>query len=137
MSIPEDRFYSDFHLWVSMDGLRATIGLTEYALEELGEIDFIQLPEPGESVAKDRPFGLVETSKAVTDLVSPLSGTVAESNQAVQESPPLLMEDPYLSGWLIVVNASDQREIAQMLKAAAYAQVVEGGTDQPRSRDAT
>jgi glycine cleavage system H protein len=129
VNIPEDRLYSDFHLWVSLDGHRATIGLTEYALEELGEIDFIQLPEPGESVAKDRPFGLVETSKAVTDLVAPLSGTVAESNQAVQESPPLLMEDPYLRGWLIVATVSDPREIAQLLKAPAYAQAVERGSD--------
>lgn len=129
MNIPEDRLYSDFHLWVSLDGHRATIGLTEYALEELGEIDYIQLPEPGESVAKDQAFGLVETSKAVTDLVAPLSGTVAESNQAVQESPPLLMEDPYRSGWLIVATVSDPREIAQLLKAQAYAQAVERGSD--------
>jgi len=129
VNIPEDRLYSDFHLWVSLDGHRATIGLTEYALEELGEIDYIQLPEPGESVAKDQAFGLVETSKAVTDLVAPLSGTVAESNQAVQESPPLLMEDPYRSGWLIVATVSDPREIAQLLKAQAYAQAVERGSD--------
>ena len=130
MRIPGDRLYSDFHLWVSVHERQATIGLTEYALEELGDIDYIRLPEPGETIVKDQPFGLVETSKAVTDLMAPVSGTVTESNQAVQELPSVLAGDPYGSGWLMVVVASELLEMEELLGPVHYARLVEAGTDQ-------
>jgi glycine cleavage system H protein len=125
MEFPSDRLYSEFHLWVKMEKDQAVIGITDYAKEELGDVDYIELPEPDEVLSKDKAFGIIETSKAVTDLIAPISGTVLERNDLLTESPENLTDDPYGDGWLIVVEPSDPEEIEELIKPAAYQKLVE------------
>jgi glycine cleavage system H protein len=119
-----DRVYSPFHLWVRLDSDPAVIGITEYAGKELGEIDYVELPEPDDRLVQDEPFGTIETSKAVTDLIAPLDGIVVESNTALLESPKLLTEDPYGEGWIAKVKPSDPGGLGYLMSAEAYAESV-------------
>jgi len=126
MLIPEDRLYSEFHLWVMTEGSRATIGISDHAAEELGEAAYVQLPQPGESIVRDSSFGMVETSKALTDLLAPISGTVVEANLAVQEAPEMLTRDPYGTGWLITVEPSEPGELDLLMASQRYRDLVGG-----------
>ena len=107
-----------------MDGDTATIGITWYAQDALGELVHFEPPEPGSSVAKDESYGEVESVKAVSDLVSPLSGEVVEVNQAVADEPEKVNEDPYGEGWLIKVRLSDPSEVDGLLDLAAYKELL-------------
>jgi glycine cleavage system H protein len=126
MEFPKDRLYSEHHLWVKVEKDQAVIGITDYAREELGEVDYIELPELDEAIARNRPFGIIETSKAVTDLIAPISAIVVESNTSLVESPEMLTDDPYGDGWLITVEPSDPEELEELLKAPQYEKLVEG-----------
>lgn len=126
MEVPRDRLYSEYHLWVKVEKDQAVIGITDYAREELGEVDYIELPELDDSIAKNRPFGIIETSKAVTDLIAPVSGIVVESNTSLAESPETLTDDPYGDGWLVTVEPSDPEELDELLKASQYEKLVKG-----------
>jgi glycine cleavage system H protein len=130
MEFPSDRKYSDYHLWVKVERDLASIGITEHAVEELGEIDYIELPEPDEILTKNRSFGVIETSKAVTDLVAPISGTVVEINTSAVESPEGLGDDPYGDGWLILVEPSDPDELDELLSAGAYKELLDNQDDE-------
>jgi glycine cleavage system H protein len=124
MDFPDDRLYSEFHLWVKIEENQATIGITDFAKEELGDVDYIELPQLDDVLSRNKAFGIIETSKAVTDLISPISGTVLEVNDLVVESPETLVNDPYEDGWLIVVEPSDTDEFEDLMKAKKYRRLV-------------
>ena len=123
-SYPEGLKYHPEHDWAKVDGDTATIGITWYAQDALGEIVHFEPPEQGSSVAKDESYGEVESVKAVSDLVSPLSGEVTEVNQAVVDEPEKINEDPYGDGWLIKVRLSDPSEVDGLLDVAAYKELL-------------
>ena len=123
-SYPEELKYHSEHDWAKVDGDTATIGITWYAQDARGEIVHFEPPAQGGSVAKDESYGEVESVKAVSDLVSPLSGEVAEVNQAVVDEPEKINEDPYGEGWLIKVRLSDPAEVDGLLDLAAYQELL-------------
>lgn len=124
MEAPEDRLYSQHHLWVKLEKDQAVIGITDYAAEEIGEVDYIELPEPDDTVSKERALGALETSKAITDLICPISGVVLDCNILLNESPEMVTDDPYGDGWLVVLQPSDPDELDDLMKAGDYAKLV-------------
>jgi glycine cleavage system H protein len=125
MEIPEGLRYSKEHEWVLVEGNIATIGITEYAQEELGDIVYVELPEVGEKVVKDDPFGAVESVKAVSDVYAPVSGTVLEVNDSLPDNPETINDDAYGDGWMIRVEMSDQDDLKDLMTAEEYAEYVE------------
>jgi glycine cleavage system H protein len=121
MAYPDDLSYSREHEWVRADGTTATIGITSFAADELGDIVFVELPEVGISLSQFATFGVVESVKAVSDLYAPVSGTVTEVNDALRESPELLNADPFGEGWIARVELTDTAELDVLLNAEAYA----------------
>lgn len=121
MTSPADRSYIKDHDWVQVgaDGL-ATFGITDYAQDSLGDVVFVELPEPGSEVSQSESFGEIESVKAVSDLIAPLSGTVAERNDAVVDAPELVNDSPYDDGWLLKVQMSDPSEIDDLMSAEEY-----------------
>lgn len=126
---PEDLKYTEDHEWCRVDGDVATIGITWHAQDQLGDIVFCELPGEGEDVSAGQPFGVVESVKAVSDLVSPLTGKVAEKNEAIIEEPAGLNEDMYGDGWLIKVKLEDKSELDKLMDHTAYAKFVEENAD--------
>ena len=126
LSIPEDCRYSDSHEYVRSEGDTVRVGISAFAVDQLGDIVFVELPEVGSSVSQGASFGSVESVKAVEDLLAPLSGTVEARNEAVLASPEELQNDPYGEGWLLVVRPTDPAQLAGLMDASAYAAAVEG-----------
>ena len=126
LSIPEDCRYADSHEYVRSEGDTVRVGISAFAVDQLGDIVFVELPEVGSSVSQGASFGSVESVKAVEDLLAPLSGTVEARNEAVLASPEELQNDPYGEGWLLVVRPADPAQLAGLMDAAAYAAAVEG-----------
>lgn len=120
MEFPNDLKYTAEHEWVRVEGKIATVGITDYAQDQLGDIVFIELPEEGEQVVGGESFGVVESTKSVSDLYAPVSGKVIECNDPLLESPETLNEDPYLEGWMIKIEMSDPKQLDQLLDANAY-----------------
>lgn len=116
--------YSDSHEWVKLDGDIATVGISDYAQHQLGDIVFVDMPEEGDEVTAGEEFGAVESVKAASDLISPVSGEVVEINSALEDSPELINEDAF-ENWIIKVRISDPAEVEALLDAAAYAKVCE------------
>jgi glycine cleavage system H protein len=125
-TLPDDRRYSREHEWVRVDGSVAVIGITGFAADELGDIVYIELPEVGAHLAQFASFGVVESVKAVSDLFAPVSGDVAEVNDALRASPELLNTDPFGEGWIAKVTLGDAAEMEKLLDAAAYAELTAG-----------
>jgi len=123
---PDDLRYSKEHEWVRVDGDRATIGITSFAADELGDIVFVEVPAVGAQLSQFGSFGVVESVKAVSDLYAPISGTVTEVNGALAEQPELLNTDPYGAGWIASVTLADAAELEQLLDAGAYAELTSG-----------
>lgn len=121
---PEDLKYSKSHEWVRMEGNIATIGITHFAQDSLGDVVFVEIVEDGEMVEADEIMGTVESVKAVSDLISPVSGKVIEFNQEVLDSPELINSDPYGDGWLIKVEIEDTSCLDELLSAAEYEEFV-------------
>ena len=124
MEFPEGLKYSKEHEWVLVEGNNATIGITEYAQEELGDVVYVELPEVGEKVVKDDPFGAVESVKAVSDVYAPVSGTVIEVNDVLPENPETINDDPYGDGWMIRVELADKDDLKDLMDAEEYAEYV-------------
>ncbi len=124
--VADDRKYTKSHEWVMVEGDTATVGVTEYAAHELGDVVFLDLPEVGREVNKGEPVGTIETVKAVEDLYTPISGEVVEVNQAVVDSPELVNNDPLDSGWLIKVKLADAGELDALLSPGAYEALLGG-----------
>jgi glycine cleavage system H protein len=125
MNIPNDLRYSKTDEWVRVEGDIATIGITDYAQSELGDIVYLELPEPGRVLQADEMFGTVESVKAVADLYAPIAGEVVEANAAVTQRAELVNEDPYGEGWLIKVRIEDPSDLDNLLTAEQYAAYIE------------
>ncbi|ACC82140.1 glycine cleavage system protein GcvH [Nostoc punctiforme] len=123
---PQDFRYLDSHEYVRIDGEIATIGITEFAVHELGDIVFLELPEIGDALTRGENFGTIESVKAVEELNSPVTGTVIERNEALINSPEEVSEDPYGEGWFLKVRVNDPGEIEDALTADEYRAQVEG-----------
>lgn len=120
MAYPDDLRYSKEHEWVRADDRSATIGITSFAADELGDIVFIELPEVGSELTQFGTFGVVESVKAVSDLYAPVSGTVVEVNEALRDAPELLNSDPFGAGWIARVELSDESGLDGLMDADAY-----------------
>ena len=123
--VPEDLRYTEQHEWISIDGELGTIGITDYAQSELGDIVFVELPEVGDSLEKGQAFGTVEAVKTVEELYSPVSCQVMEVNETLEESAEQVNADPYGDGWLIKVRLDDTDEVAGLLGPSEYAEFIE------------
>lgn len=120
----DDRKYADSHEWVKLDGDVATVGISDYAQHALGNIVYVDMPEVGDEVSKGEDFGAVESVKAASDLISPISGEVVEINEELSDNPELLNEDAF-ANWIIKVKVSDPSELDTLLDAAAYKKICE------------
>lgn len=126
LEYPQDLRYLDTHEYVRLEGEIATIGITAFAVDQLGDVVFLELPEIGDAVTKGEKIGTIESVKAVEDLNSPVTGTVIERNEEMIESPEQIAEDPYGEGWFIKVRVNDPSEIDDALTAQEYSAEVEG-----------
>lgn len=125
MNTPEDLKYTTEHEWVRIEGDIATVGITDYAQDQLGDIVFVELPEEGDDIEKGDTFGVVESTKSVSDLYVPLSGKVIESNDPLLDSPEIVNEDPYGEGWMIRIKMSNPNEAKELMATDAYQKMVE------------
>jgi glycine cleavage system H protein len=124
MNIPAELKYTKDHEWVKLEGDIATIGITEFAQSELGDIVYVEVETVGETMAQEEVFGSVEAVKTVSDLFLPMSGEIIEFNDALEANPELVNNDPYGAGWMVKVRVADATEFAALLDAEAYAQEV-------------
>ncbi len=125
MEYPDDLYYNRDHIWIRVQGNRGTIGVTDFAQREMGEILFADLPEEGSQVEKDDVFGTLESSKTVAEVHSPISGEIISVNKALEEEPSLINDDPYGKGWLMVLEYDDPTELEDMINAADYEDFLE------------
>ncbi|WP_448598865.1 glycine cleavage system protein GcvH [Thermoleptolyngbya sp.] len=126
LEYPEDLKYTDSHEYIRLDGDTATIGITAFAVDQLGDIVFLELPEVGDAIEKGETFGTVESVKAVENLKAPLSGKVIERNDPLLDAPEQLADDPYGTAWLLKVEVSDGAELEDALSMEEYVALVEG-----------
>jgi glycine cleavage system H protein len=126
MQIPDDLRYSSDHEWVRVEGGRAKVGITDYAQDALGDVVFVDLPEVGSSAAAGASISEVESTKSVSDIYAPVTGTVVEVNADLADAPERLNEDPYGEGWIFAIELADPSEVDALLDAAAYRALVEG-----------
>jgi glycine cleavage system H protein len=128
MNIPDDLRYTKDHEWARQKGTRILVGITDFAQDQLGDVVFVELPAVGDQVKRGESFGVVESTKAVSELFAPISGKVVEVNGPLVEAPENINEDPYQEGWMIAIEPSDPKELAGLLDAKAYqAHVAEQG----------
>jgi glycine cleavage system H protein len=125
VNVPENLKFSAEHEWVAVEGDRARIGITDYAQDALGDVVFVQLPDPGTTVAAAQSCGEVESTKSVSDVYAPISGRVVETNPALTDTPELVNSDPYGAGWMFSVEMSDPAELETLLDAAGYRRLTE------------
>src|SRR5580704_6283643 len=123
-NIPEDNYYTKDHEWAQVDENMCTVGITEFAQDTLGEVVYVELPEEGQKVTQGEPFGVVESVKAASDLVSPVSGTVIEVNTSIADDPGTLNDDPVNNGWLIRIEMDSEKELANLMRAPDYKKLI-------------
>jgi len=123
-TLPEDFYYTKEHEWAQVDENIVSIGVTEFAQEQLGEVVYVELPEEGQKVNQGESFGVVESVKAASDLYAPVSGTVIEVNTALLEDPGSLNDDPMNDGWLIRIEMDSEKELAALMRAPDYRKLV-------------
>jgi len=126
VQIRDDLKYTKEHEWVKLEGDVTTVGITDYAQRELGDVVFVELPEVGTQVEQMKPFGVIEAVKAVSDLFSPVTGEITETNSKLQSQSNLINSDPYGEGWMIKVKIKDPKELDALLSPADYRKLVEG-----------
>ncbi|MCM3585077.1 glycine cleavage system protein GcvH [Mesobacillus maritimus] len=124
MAVPTELRYSKEHEWVKTEGEKVRIGITEFAQSELGDIVFVELPEVGDEISSNEPFGSVESVKTVSELYAPISGKVVEVNEDLSDSPEFVNESPYEKAWMIVVEPSDVTEADKLMTAEQYEQMI-------------
>jgi glycine cleavage system H protein len=124
--IPEDYYYTKEHEWAQVDENIVTVGITEYAQDQLGEIVYVELPEEGQKVTQNQTFGVIESVKAVSDLYAPVSGTVIEVNTSLMDDPSVLNDDPVNEGWLIRIEMDTEKELANLMRAPDYKKLIQG-----------
>ena len=125
MNVPDDLRYTSDHEWAKLEGNRVRIGITDYAQDALGDVVFVQLPEPGTTVSSGDSFSEVESTKSVSDIYAPVTGTVVEVNSELVDAPQRLNEDPYGEGWICVIELADGASLDGLLDAAAYRKLTE------------
>ena len=125
MNIPSDLSYSKDHEWVKIEGEIATIGITDFAQRELGDIVYVEIETVGDTLAAEEVFGTVEAVKTVSDLFMPLSGEILEFNTALEDTPEAVNEDPYELGWMIKIKMNDPTQLSQLLNSDRYKQLIE------------
>jgi glycine cleavage system H protein len=125
MKIPAELKYTEDHEWVRVEGDTATVGITDFAQGELGDVVFVEIETEGEELDKGETFGTVEAVKTVSDLFMPVGGEVAEVNEALADEPELVNKDPYGKGWMIKIKVKDSSELDDLLSAADYKKMVE------------
>jgi glycine cleavage system H protein len=125
MSSPSGLRYTNTHEWVRLDGDVATVGLTDFAQNELGDITYLELPEPGTAVTHDEPFGVVESVKAASDIYAPIDGEVIERNDTAVDAPEIVNTSPYGDAWLIKVRVSDPSQVESLMESTAYDEFAE------------
>ncbi|WP_339228683.1 glycine cleavage system protein GcvH [Oceanobacillus sp. FSL K6-2867] len=125
MSLPQDLLYSKEHEWIKKEEGNVRIGITDFAQDELGDIVFVELPEVGDEITADEPFGSVESVKTVSELYAPISGKVVAVNEELEDSPEFVNESPYEKAWMVVVEPSDEAELEQLLSSDAYQELTE------------
>ena len=125
--VPADLRYTKDHEWVRLEGDEATVGITDYAANQLGDVVFVELPQPGRTFEQFASFGVVESVKAVSDLFAPVSGEIVAANDALSGSPELVNGDPFGEGWMIRVRLNDSAEVDGLLDAAAYDALIAEG----------
>ena len=126
MNVPDDLRYTSDHEWARLEDGRVRIGITDYAQDALGDVVYVQLPEPGSKVDAGASFSEVESTKSVSDIYAPVSGTVTEVNGDLADAPERLNEDPYGEGWICVIELSDAAQLDKLLSADDYRALVEG-----------
>jgi glycine cleavage system H protein len=123
-SYPEDLKYTKEHEWARVSGGKITVGITAFAQEQLGDVVYVELPKVGDAIRKGEPFGVVESTKAVSELFAPVSGKVVEINGPLVDHPETVNSDPYQGGWMIRVEGADPKDIAALMDAPAYTKFV-------------
>ncbi len=126
MEFPEDLRYTKEHEWVRLEGTRARVGITDFAQDALGDVVYVDLPEVGAVVQAGQPLGEVESTKSVSDVYSPISGSIVERNPLVDDRPELVNEQPYGDGWRVVIEPADPDAIGSLLDAGAYRALTDG-----------
>lgn len=124
MNIPTELKYTKEHEWIKIEDKRATIGITDYAQGELGDIVFVELPTVGEELTQMKPFGTIEAVKSVSDIYAPVSGKVVEVNSSLDDEPMSINKDPYGDGWIIKIEMSDPKELEKLLDADGYKKLI-------------
>jgi glycine cleavage system H protein len=127
VSAPTDLHYTRDHEWIRVDGDEATVGITQYAADQLGDIVFVELPDTGRDLLEAKPFGVVESVKAVSDLFAPISGEVTATNDALAHEPELVNRDPYGSGWMVRMTIADKAQLDDLLDGPEYDKLVAAG----------
>ncbi|MFN8845227.1 MAG: glycine cleavage system protein GcvH [Bdellovibrionales bacterium] len=122
--VPEDYYYTKEHEWAQVDENIVTVGITEFAQNQLGEVVYVDLPEEGQKVTQGTTFGVVESVKAVSDLYCPVSGTVIEVNTALMDDPAALNDDPINDGWLVRIEMDSEKELANLMRAPDYKKLI-------------
>jgi glycine cleavage system H protein len=125
MNIPENLYYTSDHEWIKVEGNTGTVGVTDFAQHQLGDIVFVDVTSVGETLAEGDTFGTIEAVKTVSDLFLPIAGEVTEFNEALNDEPELINKDPYLAGWIVKVNITDTAKLAELLTAEQYKALVE------------
>jgi glycine cleavage system H protein len=125
-NVPQNLSYSESHEWIQVESDIATIGITDFAQSELGDIVFVELPEVGEYAKRGETFGTVEAVKTVEDLIAPLSGEVLEANETLEEDAEQINKDPYGAGWMIKIRIEDEEQLEELLGADEYADILNG-----------
>ena len=123
--VPEENYYTKDHEWAQVDENIVTVGITEYAQDSLGEVVYVELPEEGQKVTQNESFGVVESVKAVSDLMAPVSGTVVEVNTSIVDNPGTLNDDPMNEGWLIRIEMDTEKELANLMRAPDYKKLIQ------------
>ncbi|MEK4442984.1 MULTISPECIES: glycine cleavage system protein GcvH [unclassified Niallia] len=127
MAVPKDLRYSKEHEWVKVEGDNARVGITYFAQSELGDIVFVELPEVGDEVTANEPFGSVESVKTVSELYAPISGKVVEVNEELSDNPEFVNESPYGKAWMVVIEPSDKADIEELMSAEQYEEMTNEG----------
>lgn len=125
MSLPEELLYSDEHVWVKKEGNLVRVGITDFAQDELGDIVFVELPEEGDELEADEPFGSVESVKTVSELYAPINGTVVEINEELEDNPEYVNESPYDQAWMLLIEPADEVELDDLMTDDEYARFTE------------
>lgn len=123
---PQGLYYSKDHEWLRVEGDKGTVGITWFAQDELGDVVFVELPEVGQELKANEPFGVVESVKTVSDVYAPVDGRVVSINEELNDKPELINEDPYGKGWMLVMEIADKSQLDNLMDAAGYKEMVEG-----------